>query len=131
MLERQVCKMGENKKTTFEGMDRLGTMFARQAKFAERFFNVGKMTQVEREQWVKEMCLCDVSETMELLDEVNWKHWKKTRKDVDIEQARFEVADKVCFLLNIAMLLGMDAESVFQYFMCKVQINFERQARCY
>jgi NTP pyrophosphatase (non-canonical NTP hydrolase) len=131
MSERQICKMGEGKKPTFEGMDRLGTMFARQAKFAERFFNVGKMTQNEREQWVKEMCLCDVDETMELLNEVNWKHWKKTKKDIDVEQARFEVADKACFLLNIALLLGMDAESLFQYFMRKAQINNERQAKSY
>ena len=127
-MERQACEMKGGRKAVLPGQDRLGTMLTNQASFAKRYFDVTKLTQAERERWIKEMCLCLMAETAELLDEVNWKHWKKTQKNLDTEQARFEVADLQCFLFNLSMLLGMDAEALFQYYMRKAEINRERQA---
>jgi NTP pyrophosphatase (non-canonical NTP hydrolase) len=127
-VERQVCGMKGGRKAVTPGLDRLSTMLRIQASFAKRYFDIGKMQQAEREKWIKEMCLCIAVESAELLDEVNWKHWKKTQKAMDLEQARFELADLFCFTLNVAMLLGMDAEAIFQYYMRKAEINRERQA---
>jgi NTP pyrophosphatase (non-canonical NTP hydrolase) len=129
--DRQVCEMKGGRRAVLQGQDRLSTMVAGQAAFAARYFDVAKLTQAEREKWIKEMCLCVMVEAAELLNEVNWKHWKRTQKAMDTEQARFEIADLLCFLLNAAMLLGMDAESLFQYFMRKCEINRERQALNY
>ena len=130
-MEKQICNLKGGKKFPQAGMDRLGTMVFDQASFAKRHFDVMKMPQAERERWIKEMCLCLTVEAVELLDNVNWKHWKKTQKAMDLEQARFEVADLMCFIFNTAMLLGMDAESLFQYTMRKQEINRERQAMQY
>ena len=130
-MEKQICALKGSKKVTEPGMDRLGTMVFDQARFAKGYFNVMKLSQIERERWIKEMCLCLAVEVVELLDNVNWKHWKKRQKDMDLEQARFEVADLMCFIFNTAMLLGMDAESLFQYTMRKQEINRERQAMQY
>ncbi len=130
-MDKQVCKMKGGRKVAPIGMDRLGAMVQAQAKFASRFFDISKLSQAERERWLKEMCLCMTAETMELLDMVNWKHWRKQLKELDVEQARFEVADMQCFLFNIGILLGMDAEAMYQYYTRKVEINHERQAMQY
>lgn len=130
--DRQVCEMKGKKFSVKAGRDRMGTMFHRQEEFMKAVgLDLVSMPPVERERLIKECCLADIVESVELLNEVNWKPWKRTKKPLDLEQARFEVVDKLCFLLEMAMALGMDAETLFQYHSRKVEINHERQTDGY
>lgn len=130
--DRQICKMTEKSFSVKPGRDRIGTMFHKQEEFMKSIgIDLSSMPPVEREKLIKECCLADIVETTELLNEVNWKPWKKTKIKLDVEQARFEIVDKLCFLLEMAMALGMDAEMLFQYHSRKVQINHERQTNGY
>jgi hypothetical protein len=131
MEDRQICERGQKQYSVKPGRDRIGTMFAKQEEFAKKFFDVKSMGPKEREEWLKEMCVADIAESVELMNETRWKHWKKNQPPMDIEQARFEVADKMAFLINMALLLGMDAEALFQYHSRKVEINAERQKANY
>lgn len=130
-MDRQLSQMDGKVRRVEPGKDRLETMLIRQKRFATGFFNTKAMGPAEREEWIKEMCLADIVETVELLNETRWKHWKKGGKPMDAEAARFEVADKLCFLLNIADLLEMNAESLFQHHQRKLDINEKRQKEGY
>ncbi len=130
-IDRQISKMGEKQYSVKPGRDRLGTMFFSQEEFAKRFFDLKGLSPREREKWLKEMIMADIVESVELLNETNWKHWKKQTKEMDLEQARFEVVDKFKFLMTCALLLGMDAEMFFQMNQRKAEINAERQENNY
>ncbi len=130
--DRQICKMDGKQRSVKPGRDRWGTMFSRKEDFLKSLgIDIKAMPASEREKGLKECILAIVAESMELLNEINWKPWKKTKKEVDQEQARFEVADQFLFLLEESLYLGMDAETLFQYVMRKVDINEERQKNKY
>lgn len=126
--DRQISKMDGKSRSVVPGRDRLGTMVKRQSDFYRSLgYKVEGMSNADRNAAIKEIMLAMIVECVELLNEVNWKSWKKTRKEIDLEQARFEVADLMAFLLEAAEVLGMDAESIFQHHLRKVEINEGRQ----
>jgi dimeric dUTPase (all-alpha-NTP-PPase superfamily) len=65
-------------------------------------------------------------EMAELVDSVPWKWWAKYQK-FDEQNARVEVVDLFHFLISLAQTLGMSAEDVFQAYVKKNQVNFQRQ----
>ena len=70
-----------------------------------------------------------IHETSELRELLAWKHWKQYPDNfsIDKEEARFEVADLMCFLMNIAILLGMSGDELLHYTYAKQKHNVERQ----
>lgn len=126
-MERQESRMDRKVRSPKNGMDRLGDMYARQTEFAKTLGLNVNMPPAEVNRWLKELCLCSIMESAELLEETNWKHWKKREKQLDLEAARMEVVDELKFVLSKAIALSMTAEDLFQYFSRKGEINEQRQ----
>lgn len=69
-------------------------------------------------------------ELHELLGETGWKPWA-TKRFVNLEAARGESIDALHFLMNIFLVLGMDAEEVRQRYHAKHAKNAARQEAGY
>lgn len=109
----------------------LNEMMERQALFAKRFGITANMTEAQREKWTKEFIVCILDECSEVLGQINWKHWKKTRQPVDMHEVRFEVIDLLHFVLSLAVVWGMTADDVAAYYIAKSDENRARQKRGY
>jgi hypothetical protein len=106
--------------------DMLESIMSRQAEFSGKFITFGRLTLKEREKWTREHVLYMLDELSEVLGHVNFKHWKKCQ-EVDVTELKYEFIDLLCFLLNMMMLWGMDAQDVYTYHRAKVAENHRRQ----
>jgi dimeric dUTPase (all-alpha-NTP-PPase superfamily) len=88
------------------------------------------MSEAERTKWVLNYCRAMSQELAELTDSVPWKWWAKYQK-YDEQNARVEVVDLFHFLISLAQVLGMSADDVFQAYLKKNQVNFQRQETGY
>lgn len=88
------------------------------------------MTETEQVQWLLNYCRAMTQEIAELTDSVPWKWWAKYQK-FDIQNARVEVVDLFHFLISAAQVLGMSADDVFQAYVKKNAVNFQRQESGY
>ena len=88
------------------------------------------MTEEEKIKWVLNYCRAMSQEIAELTDSVPWKWWAKYQK-LDEQNARVEVVDLFHFLISLAQVLGMSADDVFQAYMKKNAVNFQRQESGY
>lgn len=89
------------------------------------------MNQEYKQRWIKEYVLCLHSEASELLDLINWKHWKETQNPVDWEEAKFEIVDLLIFVLNLSLASGMGPGELAQRVSHKMDINIVRQQNKY
>jgi dimeric dUTPase (all-alpha-NTP-PPase superfamily) len=87
-------------------------------------------TEEEKAKWVLNYTRAMQQEIAELIDSVPWKWWAKYQK-FDEQNARVEVVDLFHFLISIAQTLGMSADDVFQAYVKKNQVNFQRQESGY
>jgi len=78
------------------------------------------------EEYIKDMCLAAHSEVNEILNEINWKPWKKTRTNIDKQKYKNEVIDLLHFVLNLALAADMTPEEMFHLY---IQINKENIKR--
>jgi dimeric dUTPase (all-alpha-NTP-PPase superfamily) len=85
-----------------------------------------KMTIDEKETYTRDMILYLSEETHELLREINFKTYKKTKKPVNIQNVREEVADIQHFVINLACCWGMNAEDLIAAFVDKNKKNVQR-----
>lgn len=69
-------------------------------------------------------------ELHELLGETGWKPWAKS-KHINLEAARGEAIDALHFLLNLFLVLGMDADDVLERYLAKRAKNQKRQEENY
>lgn len=88
------------------------------------------LTEQEKITWVLNYCRAMSQEIAELTDSVPWKWWAKYQK-FDEQNARVEVVDLFHFLVSLAQVLGMSAEDLYQAYLKKNQINFQRQESGY
>ena len=88
--------------------------------------NTETMTEEEQQTWVLNYCRAMTQELAELTDSVPWKWWAKYQK-YDKQNARVEVVDLFHFLISLAQVLGMSADDVYDVYMQKNKVNFERQ----
>ena len=77
-------------------------------------------------EMLKTFVIALADESFEMLHLLNWKPWKN-EKELDIDALKEEAIDALHFLLQIFILLGMDAEEVKKVYKKKLQINYERQ----
>jgi dimeric dUTPase (all-alpha-NTP-PPase superfamily) len=110
-----------------ETPDQLREMFRMQRALNERIgVHTASMTDADKEKWVLNYCRAMTQEIAELTDSVPWKWWAKYQK-FDAQNARVEVVDLFHFLISAAQVLGMSADDVFQAYLKKNAVNFQRQ----
>lgn len=84
------------------------------------------MSEADKTQWVLNYCRAMTQEIAELTDSVPWKWWARYQK-FDEQNARVEVVDLFHFLISLAQVLGMSADDVFNAYLKKNKVNFQRQ----
>src|SRR6059036_3758246 len=89
-----------------------------------------RLSDEEKTRWILNYCRALSQEIAELTDSVPWKWWAKYQK-LDEQNARVEVVDLFHFLISLAQVLGMSADDVFQAYMKKNAVNFQRQESGY
>ena len=84
------------------------------------------MTDEERQQWILQYTRAMSQEIAELIDSVPWKWWAKYQ-EFDKQNARVEIVDILHFMVSIAQCLGMSAEDMYNLYLKKNEVNFQRQ----
>ena len=111
--------------------DQLRELFRMQKALNERIgVRTDAMDELQQVQWLLNYCRAMTQEIAELTDSVPWKWWAKYQK-VDVQNARVEVVDLFHFLISAAQVLGMTADDVFDAYMKKNAVNFQRQETGY
>lgn len=72
---------------------------------------------------IKENVIALSVEVIEVLNEINWKPWKKTKKEVDKEALLFELVDVIQFWANIVNEAGFTADDIGSAYSEKLGIN--------
>ena len=115
-----------------EKPDRLEKMLALQREFHEAVGPSLKTTsEAQCELMIVESMRNLIFEAVEVTQELNYKSWKKTRKDVDWPAVKEELADCYIFLMNAILESGMDSQGFYEAVMRKVHKNVERQKNNY
>jgi dimeric dUTPase (all-alpha-NTP-PPase superfamily) len=111
--------------------DQLRELFRLQRSLNERIgVRTADLSEDEQVRWILNYCRAMSQEIAELTDSVPWKWWAKYQQ-FDTQNARVEVVDLFHFLISLAQVLGMSADDVFQAYLKKNQVNFQRQDRGY
>ncbi|HWW01695.1 MAG TPA: dUTPase [Candidatus Acidoferrum sp.] len=114
-----------------EKPDQFRELFRMQQALNERIgVRTEAMTDEEKTQWLLNYCRAMSQEIAELTDSVPWKWWAKYQK-FDQQNARVEVVDLFHFLISLAQVLGMSADDVFNAYVKKNAVNFQRQETGY
>lgn len=113
-------------------MDKLDEMFLMQSKLNARILgeNPEEVMQKNVTEWLLKYSLALRQEVSELVDCVPWKWWAHYQKE-DVEHAKVELIDIIHFVICLAQTLGMSAEDVFNTYMKKNSVNFQRQEAGY
>ena len=107
--------------------DKMDQMFEMQKRLNERIgVFTDRMDEVQQTQWILNYGRALSQELAELTDSVPWKWWAKYQK-FDKQNAQVEIVDIFHFLISLAQTLGMSAEDVYEKYMKKNQVNFQRQ----
>ncbi|MBI2924435.1 MAG: dUTP diphosphatase [Verrucomicrobia bacterium] len=114
-----------------ESPDQLRELFRMQKALNERIgVQTDRMSDEEKTKWVLNYCRAMSQEIAELTDSVPWKWWARYQK-FDEQNARVEVVDLFHFLISLAQVLGLSADDVFNAYVKKNQVNFQRQETGY
>lgn len=79
-------------------------------------------------EFLKTFTIALADESFEMLRLLNWKPWKN-EKELDIDALKEEAIDALHFLLQIFILLGMDADEVKETYKKKLKLNYDRQEK--
>lgn len=78
------------------------------------------------EKGVKENMLALIVEATEVLDEINWKPWKKNKKEVNREKFITEMTDILQFWSNAATVMNVSIEEISNSLRNKWLVNIKR-----
>jgi len=107
--------------------DMLKAIFHKQSELNVRIgIDTTNVPESKQPEWVLNYCRALSQEVAEMTDSVPWKWWAKYQK-YDKQNARVEVVDMFHFIISLAQVLGMSARDVFDAYMQKNKVNFERQ----
>jgi len=110
-----------------EQREALAHMFDMQRQLNLRIgVDTDSMTEEDKTKWVLNYCRAMGQELAELTDSVPWKWWAKYQ-NFDEQNARVEVVDLFHFLISLAQTLGMSSDDVYQAYLKKNEVNFNRQ----
>ena len=112
-------------------MDKLVEIFSMQADLNRRIgVELEGLNEEQKTEWVLNYTRAMQQELAELTDSVPWKWWAKYQK-FDEQNAKVEVVDLFHFLVSLAQVLGMTAEDVYEAYVKKNKVNFQRQESGY
>ncbi|HUV84668.1 MAG TPA: dUTP diphosphatase [Methanosarcinales archaeon] len=137
-MHQQKCATGVEADIKLpEGRDLLCLLMQKQTAFLRRFIN---LEDAEKDmvngigllpaQHLMDMVTAMQQECAELNDLLPWKHWKDYSSynfHYQIEEAKYEAVDILCFLMNCFVLMGMSPEDVTRYCLTKQAENIKRQ----
>ena len=113
------------------GNDLLRTVFASQERFQTLLGHVyDEMETPERVNYLKDQILALLDEAHEALNEIGWKPWASSRH-INHKEFGGELVDILCFLVNLALGVGLSADEFFALHQEKVQRNIKRQEKGY
>jgi len=84
------------------------------------------MSEEDKTKWVLNYCRAMSQEMAELTDSVPWKWWAKYQKFDEAERAR-RSRRSLSLPHQLAQVLGMSADDVFNAYVKKNEVNFKRQ----
>ena len=107
--------------------DMLEMIFRMQGELNQRIgVDTLNIAEDKQPEWILNYCRALSQEIAELTDSVPWKWWANYQK-YDKQNARVEVVDMFHFLISLAQVLGMSAKDVFEAYLQKNKVNFNRQ----
>lgn len=116
-------------------MEMFRTLFKLQKRFIKSLGHKAPDIETFKEKSIATMIynhsiMCELAE---LADEVDWKHWQSTTNlnSCTIKNIQMELADILCFWLNLCIIWGFDADSMFHAYKKKSGENFQRQTEGY
>ena len=79
-----------------------------------------------KSEWIQKEILAIISGLSEVLDEVNFKWWKKD-EEIDDEKLHEEIIDVLHFFISMCLRAGLDSETLFRLYEKKNSENLKRQ----
>lgn len=140
----------ENLKENTKGMDQFYSQFLMMKALMKKLGHnptwllnshdeAGNPIELEKRKFLLRQTIDAIfEENVEMLRELDWKHWKKYKTE-DLwymneekkENLLDEIVDMLHFIYQFAILLGYDSDDVHMAFMVKHIENFGRQDRGY
>lgn len=105
---------------------KLKMLFDLQGMFDNYLKEKRNLDYSDKESWIKQMCLCIISEACELIDETNWKHWKN-KKPIDENKIKEEIIDLWHFLISLSIKAGLTPDDIKTIYIDKNLENYKRQ----
>lgn len=113
----------------------LETIFEEQLKLNKYTFSkndVGNFDYIPKNEklqqaWIQNYALALQQELAELIDCTNWKWWRSKVDLFDEQNLCVELIDILHFWVSMCQIMGLSAEDVYQMYMHKNKINFNRQ----
>lgn len=113
-------------------VDLLKDLFSRQKELSKAFGDDFETMDLEqKEQYTKDKVLALLDEIHEVLREVNWKSWKKQKKEINRENLISELSDAFHFYINLCLVWGFTAEDIHKAYIKKDEENYERIETAY
>jgi dimeric dUTPase (all-alpha-NTP-PPase superfamily) len=113
------------------GMDKFEEIFRMQDALNRRIgVALPPPGEEEKTRWILNYTRAMQQELAELVDSVPWKWWAKYQK-FDEQNAKVEIVDLFHFLVSLAQTMGLSADDVYQAYVKKNQVNFQRQETGY
>ena len=109
-------------------MDMLEEMFDTQKKLMKMYFN--RANSEKKSITLTGLCIAMAQEVAEVMDETNWKWWKKPKK-FNPEKFLEELVDLWHFLMQSVILAGFSAKDFYRAYMDKALVNVKRQEEGY
>ena len=109
-----------------ENNDKLDIIFQMQQSLNDDIREKHNLEGISHEQWIQRHMLAMFSEMAEVLDEVNYKWWKKP-KPVDENALREELVDVLHFFVSMCLEAGMTSKDLYDRYIEKNKENFNRQ----
>ena len=118
--------------------DKLKHMFELQHKLQERLGTWKKIeNESDKQQFVNQQILALHEEAVEIMKESAYKNpelvkfgWKKGQK-WNVENFKEEIIDIFHFVMNLAIISGMDSDEFYKRYCKKNNVNHERQENNY
>ena len=76
-------------------------------------------------EWLRKFLEAFNDESRELGEELLWKWWSKDH--LNMQNIRVEIIDQLHFWISLALTSGMDAQKVYDIYLQKNAVNFQRQ----
>lgn len=107
--------------------DMLEHIFDMQAQLNRRIgVDTTSLPEDQQKVWLLNYCRAMTQEIAELTDSVPWKWWAKYQK-YDRQNARVEIVDILHFLVSAAQVVGLTAQDIYEAYLEKNKVNFQRQ----